>query len=408
MCDEGAARGAAVHQKASEEVLRGASTLVSLKYEPLPEEDAAEVEEDVAPPNDLLCPITHALMREPMRAADGCVYDRHAIKRWFSQRLSSPLTGEALTSAELEPIDELRERATAWATANRHTTEGAAYFGCRYCGEARCPQPDACRHIFEAKTRQDRAYGAAVRRRAWLEGNVLPPAERALQAGPAGAGALMMGAGLVGAVGVLLGGVASSLCEVTGGGIEVVAGLGSQLVDAGSAALYGSDAGAPPAADGVVTPRVDPSLADAGDDAVVSIWRRTRLRGQLVDDGSPTPFDRYHGIDPLRPSATRGCARMASAVTVLPVATVAATATCVVGVAVGAVTMTCGVAKEIVYGAAEAGYAAGLYIAGGEQLSGAAPAPPTLLGEADGLAALALLPPTLQDELIADALAADS
>lgn len=99
---------------------------------------------------------------------------------------------------------------------------------------------------------------------------------------------------------------------------------------------------------------------------------------------------------------------MASAVTVLPVATVAATATCVVGVAVGAVTMTCGVAKEIVYGAAEAGYAAGLYIAGGEQLSGAAPAPPTLLGEADGLAALALLPPTLQDELIADALAADS
>lgn len=402
MCDEGAARGAAVHQKASEEELRGASTLVSLKYEPLPEEDAAEVEEDVAPPNDLLCPITHALMREPMRASDGCVYDRHAIKRWFSQRLSSPLTGEALTSAELEPVDELLERTTAWATANRHTTDGAAYFGCRYCGEARCPQLDACRHIFEAKTRQDRAYGAAVRRRAWLEGNVLPPAERALHAGPAGAGALMMGAGLVGAVGVLLGGVASSLCEVTGGGIEVVAGLGSQLVDAGSSALYGSAAvGAPPAADGGVTPRVDPSLADAGDDAVVSIWRRTRLRGQLVDDGSPTPFDRYHGIDPSRPSATRGCARMASAVTVLPVATVAATATCVVGVAVGAVTMTVGVAKEIVYGAADAGYTAGLYIYGEQQLPGAAPAAPTLVpGE------LAALPLTVQDEVIADALTA--
>ena len=149
-----------------------------------------------------------------------------------------------------------------------------------------------------------------------------------------------------------------------GGGIEIVCGVGSQIVEAGSSAagaLHSDAAGAPPAPD-----------------TTVEVWRRTRLRDQFVGDESATPFDRYHNLDPSRPSATRGCARIASAVTVLPVATVAATATCVVGVAVGAVTMTCGIVKEVVSGAA------GAVTAAGEQLSGPRP-------------------PTPQDEVIADA-----
>ena len=199
---------------ADDEAREGASTLVGLRagYQAIPDEPP----EDEAPPNDLMCPITHALMREPVRASDGCVYDRHAITRWFSQRLSSPLTGEQLDSGRLDPCDGLRKRAEAWAAAHRHTREGAAFFGCRYCGDARCPHPEECQKTFESKARLDAAYGAAVRRRAWFEGNVLPPAERALQSGPAGAGALMTGACLVGAVGALLGGVASSVAEVAG------------------------------------------------------------------------------------------------------------------------------------------------------------------------------------------------
>ena len=199
---------------ADDEAREGASTLVGLRagYQAIPDEPP----EDEAPPNDLMCPITHALMREPVRASDGCVYDRHAITRWFSQRLSSPLTGEQLDSGRLDPCDGLRKRAEAWAAAHRHTREGAAFFGCRYCGDARCPHPEECQKTFESQTKRDAAYGAAVRRRAWFEGNVLPPAERALQSGPAGAGALMTGACLVGAVGALLGGVASSVAEVAG------------------------------------------------------------------------------------------------------------------------------------------------------------------------------------------------
>ena len=348
---------------ADDEAREGASTLVGLRagYQAIPDEPP----EDEAPPNDLMCPITHALMREPVRASDGCVYDRHAITRWFSQRLSSPLTGEQLDSGQLDPVDGLRKRAEEWANQHRHTREGAAFFGCRYCGDARCPHPEECQKTFESQMKRDAMYGAALRRRAWFEGNVLPPAERALQSGPAGAGALMTGACLVGAVGALLGGVASSVAEVAGGGIEIVCGVGSQIVEAGSSAaagLHGSDAGAPPAPD-----------------TTVEVWRRTRLRDQLVGDETATPFDRYHNLDPSRPSATRGCARIASAVTVLPVATVAATATCVVGVAVGAVTMTCGIVKEVVSGAA------GAVTAAGEQLSGPRP------------------PPTHQDEVVRDA-----
>ena len=201
---------------ADDEAREGASTLVGLRagYQAIPDEPPEEIDE--APPNDLMCPITHALMREPVRASDGCVYDRHAITRWFSQRLSSPLTGEQLDSGRLDPCDGLRKRAEAWAAAHRHTREGAAFFGCRYCGDARCPHPEECQKTFESQTKRDAAYGAAVRRRAWFEGNVLPPAERALQSGPAGAGALMTGACLVGAVGALLGGVASSVAEVAG------------------------------------------------------------------------------------------------------------------------------------------------------------------------------------------------
>ena len=90
-----------------------ASTLVGLRqgYQAIPDEPPEEIDE--APPNDLMCPITHALMREPVRASDGCVYDRHAITRWFSQRLSSPLTGEQLDSGRLDPVDGLRARAEA-------------------------------------------------------------------------------------------------------------------------------------------------------------------------------------------------------------------------------------------------------------------------------------------------------
>ena len=53
-------------------------------------------------PNELFCPISHGLMRDPVRAVDGHVYERLAITRWYAQRVASPMTGASLESAALE------------------------------------------------------------------------------------------------------------------------------------------------------------------------------------------------------------------------------------------------------------------------------------------------------------------
>ena len=49
------------------------------------------------------CPITGLAMVEPVVAADGHTYERHAISRWFQTSNRSPLTGEMLAHSELVP-----------------------------------------------------------------------------------------------------------------------------------------------------------------------------------------------------------------------------------------------------------------------------------------------------------------
>ena len=57
-------------------------------------------------PTDLCCPITHKLFRHPVEIADGKVYERSAIRRWFSIKLTSPLTGLPLTSSAMTAHEE--------------------------------------------------------------------------------------------------------------------------------------------------------------------------------------------------------------------------------------------------------------------------------------------------------------
>jgi len=68
---------------------------------------------------DFVCPISHALMRDAVVAADGHSYERREIERWFheaggraqsgSGRVRSPLTGAAMTSAALIPNHSFRK-----------------------------------------------------------------------------------------------------------------------------------------------------------------------------------------------------------------------------------------------------------------------------------------------------------
>jgi len=57
---------------------------------------------------DLRCPITLEVMRDPVMAADGHSYEREAILRWLRGHRTSPLTGRVLSSQELTPNHRLR------------------------------------------------------------------------------------------------------------------------------------------------------------------------------------------------------------------------------------------------------------------------------------------------------------
>jgi hypothetical protein len=68
--------------------------------------------------NELICPITLDVFRDPVIANDGHVYEREAITRWIFKRGTSPITREPLRVEELLPDDHLR----CLATQRRNST----------------------------------------------------------------------------------------------------------------------------------------------------------------------------------------------------------------------------------------------------------------------------------------------
>ena len=68
---------------------------------------------------DLSCPITLELFVDPVRAADGFVYERQAIVDWFARPVKggvlSPATGAPLEDLDLAPAPDVLERVRALA-----------------------------------------------------------------------------------------------------------------------------------------------------------------------------------------------------------------------------------------------------------------------------------------------------
>jgi len=54
------------------------------------------------------CPISHEIMFDPVMAADGHTYEANAIKQWFSQHDTSPLTNAKLDNKNTIPNHALR------------------------------------------------------------------------------------------------------------------------------------------------------------------------------------------------------------------------------------------------------------------------------------------------------------
>jgi GTP-binding protein EngB required for normal cell division len=75
---------------------------------------------------DFMCPISGEIMTDPVIAKDGHTYERNNIVVWFRERLSSPLTNQNLTSAELTPNHTLKKVIADFLEAQKKRDESLA------------------------------------------------------------------------------------------------------------------------------------------------------------------------------------------------------------------------------------------------------------------------------------------
>jgi len=61
------------------------------------------------PPHEYLCPITMALMTEPVLLSDGFTYEKLAIEKWLKENKRSPMTNGVLESTILTPNRQLKK-----------------------------------------------------------------------------------------------------------------------------------------------------------------------------------------------------------------------------------------------------------------------------------------------------------
>ena len=72
----------------------------------------------LVPPRAFICPITHALMSDPVATADGQSYEHGAIQQWLTNSNRSPLTGSLLSSKTLIRNHTLRSAVNEWLRAH--------------------------------------------------------------------------------------------------------------------------------------------------------------------------------------------------------------------------------------------------------------------------------------------------
>ena len=110
---------------------------------------------DEEPPDELVCPITYALFRDPVKClSDGRVYEKAGIIGFWQRRpLADFLGGPSLTSASLVPAMDVRADVRAWL--DEHPDVVPAGWG------SRDPGPQCDQQLCDALSAQvDRAAAA--------------------------------------------------------------------------------------------------------------------------------------------------------------------------------------------------------------------------------------------------------
>lgn len=86
---------------------------------PGPAGDAAPLR----PPRGFCCPITSAVMTDPVIASDGHTYERHAFEQWLTANTTSPTTGEKLRTTTLTPNTSLQCLIEEWRKRNVYVSK---------------------------------------------------------------------------------------------------------------------------------------------------------------------------------------------------------------------------------------------------------------------------------------------
>eukprot|EP00892_Ulva_mutabilis_P004001 jgi/Ulvmu1/1973/UM012_0135.1 len=68
-------------------------------------------------PEELLCPITHAVFRNPVITSVGTVYEERAILQHLQRTTTDPLSNQKIDNAKLTPVFVLRSKAKQYATS---------------------------------------------------------------------------------------------------------------------------------------------------------------------------------------------------------------------------------------------------------------------------------------------------
>eukprot|EP01082_Thalassiosira_pseudonana_P000313 g98.t1 g98 contig1:234712-236149(-) len=73
---------------------------------PFPNDEALDAYlAEIAPPRELVCPITQELVKDPVVAQDGHTYERSSLLTWFSMgRTRSPVTNSLLSNTSIEGL----------------------------------------------------------------------------------------------------------------------------------------------------------------------------------------------------------------------------------------------------------------------------------------------------------------
>ena len=89
-----------------------------------PQYDVPEEEFDVEVPDELMCPITNAIMVRPMLAADNKTYELSAIHKWFTRKATSPMTGLPVPHTQLKINSDILMKLAAFRSAHSIRTGG--------------------------------------------------------------------------------------------------------------------------------------------------------------------------------------------------------------------------------------------------------------------------------------------